>query len=305
MPRARNIKPAFLTNDELGDLEPLARLLFIGMWIIADYKGDFEWRPKKVKAQILPYDECDVVNLAINLDKSGFIRFYSDQGKIYCRVVNFSAHQNPHKNEREKGSDIPEYDENTRQVIDFTTITINHDLSGLKRNSSTSDRADSLSLNPDSLSLNPVAESKIPVSAYKDMFTVFWKAYPKKQGKAEAEKSWLKLKPDQALFDLIFSKLELFKTSNEWTKDGGQFIPNASTWINQKRWDDELTYGGIDNGQNRLKQNIRETPLERMARKQKAMELRQSAPFNNGEILAADDTIVSTQMGIDRGRSLK
>lgn len=157
MARARNIKPNFFTNDVLADNDPLGRLLFIGLWTLADFKGELEWRAKRVKAQVLPYDECDIVKLAINLDKSGFIRFYSDGEKIYVKVLNFEVHQNPHKNERSKGSTIPGYSESMRQRIDLKGLTINRDKSGLEPESSQSDPADSLKLIPDSL--NPIKDS--------------------------------------------------------------------------------------------------------------------------------------------------
>jgi hypothetical protein len=165
MARARNIKPAFFTNDELADNDPLGRILFIGMWTIADFKGDLVWRPKRVKAQLLPYDSCDISKLAINLDRSGFIRFYSDGNEMYCRVLSFTVHQNPHKNERDKGSDIPGYSEEMRQLVDLDGLTINLDKSGSIRNDSASDPADPLILNPDPLILNP--DCVIPVSVDK------------------------------------------------------------------------------------------------------------------------------------------
>ena len=155
MARARNIKPAFFSNDELAENDPLGRLLFIGLWTLADYQGNVEWREKRIKAQLLPYDNADVKKLAINLDKSGFIRFYSDGENMYLNIENFSRHQNPHKNERDKGSLIPKYSYDMRQAVDIKGLAINLDKSGLKRNNSTSDRADSLILNPDSLILNP------------------------------------------------------------------------------------------------------------------------------------------------------
>ena len=156
MARARNIKPSFFINDTLTENNcPLGRLLFIGMWTIADCNGNFEWRPARIKAQVLPYDECDIKKLAINLDKSGFIRFYSDGDRILINIPTFLDHQNPHKNEREKGGAVPEYSEDGRQLIDLTTLTINRDKSGLKPEDSQSDPADSLILNPDSCSLNP------------------------------------------------------------------------------------------------------------------------------------------------------
>jgi len=162
MARARNIKPALFDNDELAENDPLGRLLFIGMWTIADFKGDFVWREKRIKAKLLPYDNCDIKKLAINLDKSGFIRFYSDGDEVYCNVTTFNDHQNPHKNEKLKGSDIPAYSEDMRQAVDLKGLTINHDKSGLEQEYSHSDRADSLILNPDSLSLNPDSLSLNP-----------------------------------------------------------------------------------------------------------------------------------------------
>lgn len=155
MARARNIKPSFFTSEQLADSCPLGRLLFIGLWTLADYKGDLEWKERTIKIQILPWDDCDVKQLAINLDKSGLIRFYSDGIKNYINIPNFIKHQNPHKNEREKGSDIPCYTESMRQVIDLKELVINRDKSGLKPESSHSDRADSLLLIPESPILNP------------------------------------------------------------------------------------------------------------------------------------------------------
>ena len=161
MARARNIKPSFFTSEQVADNCPLGRLLFIGLWTQADYKGDIEWKARTLKIQILPWDECDIKQLAINLDKSGLIRFYSDGNNVYVNIPNFERHQNPHKNEREKGSDIPEYSEDRRQLVDLNTLTINPDKSRVNRNDSQSDRADSLLLIPDS----PIPDCGIPHSA--------------------------------------------------------------------------------------------------------------------------------------------
>lgn len=71
-------------------------------------------------------------------------------------------------------------------------------------------------------------------------FDSFWKAYPKKVGKGAAEKAFAKAKPDDALTEKMLSAIEAAKRSAQWKKDGGQYIPNPSTWLNQKRWEDEL-----------------------------------------------------------------
>ena len=54
--RARNIKPGFFENEELADLPPLTRLLYIGLWLLADREGRLENRPRRIKAQIFPYE---------------------------------------------------------------------------------------------------------------------------------------------------------------------------------------------------------------------------------------------------------
>ena len=152
MARSRNIKPGFFTHDAMAENEPLGRLLFLGLTTLADFKGCLEWRPKRIKTQLLPYDDCDVEALAINLDLSGFVRFYSDGEKTYLHIVNFVKHQNPHKNEKAAGSEIPEYTEKARQLVDIKGLTINRDKSRINHEQDGTAPADSLNLIPDSLS---------------------------------------------------------------------------------------------------------------------------------------------------------
>ena len=49
----------FFTNDELAECTPIARLLFAGLWTIADKEGRLDDRPKKIKALVLPFDNVD------------------------------------------------------------------------------------------------------------------------------------------------------------------------------------------------------------------------------------------------------
>ncbi|HEY4292082.1 hypothetical protein [Luteibacter sp.] len=99
MSRARNIKPGFFKNDVLAECDPLARILFAGLWCESDRAGRLEDRPKKIKAECLPYDECDIEALLGQLVSHGFILRYEASGVRYIQVIEFSKHQNPHKNE--------------------------------------------------------------------------------------------------------------------------------------------------------------------------------------------------------------
>lgn len=105
MARARNIKPGFFTNDRLAEVAPLGRLLFAGLWTICDRAGRLEDRPKRIKAELLPYDDCNADQLLSDLEKQGFIKRYSSGEAKYIQVLNFEKHQNPHM--REPESTIP------------------------------------------------------------------------------------------------------------------------------------------------------------------------------------------------------
>ena len=69
-------------------------------------------------------------------------------------------------------------------------------------------------------------------------FSKFWDSYPRKKSKGDAEKAWLKIKPDEQLQDRIFNALERAKTSVDWQKENGQFIPYPASWLNAKGWED-------------------------------------------------------------------
>lgn len=105
MSRARNIKPGFFKNDLLAECSPLARLLFIGLWCESDREGRMEDRPKRIRAECLPYDDCDIDSLLSELASHAFIIRYSVSNVEYIQIVNFTKHQNPHV--KEVPSSIP------------------------------------------------------------------------------------------------------------------------------------------------------------------------------------------------------
>ena len=72
-----------------------------------------------------------------------------------------------------------------------------------------------------------------------ELFNQFYLNYPKKIAKQEAVKAFGKIELSQSLFQIIMASLDQWKKSDDWTKDGGQFIPYPATWLNGKRWDDE------------------------------------------------------------------
>jgi uncharacterized protein YdaU (DUF1376 family) len=69
-----------------------------------------------------------------------------------------------------------------------------------------------------------------------DEFLKFWNAYPKKVGKDKALESWNKTRPN---IEEVLIALDWQVKSDQWFKNGGQFIPNPTTYLNQGRWKDE------------------------------------------------------------------
>lgn len=71
-------------------------------------------------------------------------------------------------------------------------------------------------------------------------FDTFWACYPKKASKPMAFRAWKKLKPDPALADEIMTGLQKWSESYDWLKDGGQYIPYPATWLNNRKWEDDV-----------------------------------------------------------------
>ncbi len=105
--------------------------------------------------------------------------------------------------------------------------------------------------NPDSYNINILNRAKTttkttthipPIApkgiAYSERFERFWKAYPSKVGKRVAWKAFQKLHIDDSMLSTMLKAIETQKRSDKWKRG---IIPNPSTWLNQGRWEDELT----------------------------------------------------------------
>jgi hypothetical protein len=109
MGRIRTIKPEFFVDEELFDLEKQSRLpirlAYAGLWTQVDREGRFEWRPRTLKAAILPHDRTDFEKILGVLEKSGMIERYSVDGREYGWIRSWKHHQVI--NNKERPSVIP------------------------------------------------------------------------------------------------------------------------------------------------------------------------------------------------------
>jgi hypothetical protein len=114
--RIRTIKPEFFTHEDLAELPPVTRLAFAGLWCAADREGRFQWREKKLKIQILPWDDVDFSQILNDLLQAGFLVKYQVEGKDYGWIPTFHLHQRVQTREMQSTIPAPPFPVNALQV---------------------------------------------------------------------------------------------------------------------------------------------------------------------------------------------
>ena len=113
MARTRNLKPSFFSNDLLAECDPMARLLFAGLWTLADREGRLEYRPRRIKGALFPYDNCDIEQLVDQLASRGFVQVYRVGTVEVLSIPKFGDHQRCHPDERAEGLPPPPQGDST------------------------------------------------------------------------------------------------------------------------------------------------------------------------------------------------
>lgn len=97
--RIRALKPGFFKNEQLAELSPWHRLCFEGLWCCADREGRLQDRPKRLKAEIFPYDDLSLDLLLWDLTRTGFIRRYVIASQPLIDIPSWERHQHPRNDE--------------------------------------------------------------------------------------------------------------------------------------------------------------------------------------------------------------
>jgi len=238
MARSRNIKPGFFTNDVLAELAPLTRLLFAGLWTLCDRDGRCEDRPKRIKGQVLAYDNCDADGMLQELAEAGFIARYKSKGQAVIQVLAWDKHQNPHC--KEVASTLPpmcEADTDPEPTPDkhgASTVQEQCDASPLPERAGLI--PDSFNLIPDSL-INTSSARKRPACVGEGEFPRFWALYPNNGRRTNRKKcleKWLRNRLDD-IADEICAHVEALKQTRKWA-DG--YEPAALSYLNGEHWND-------------------------------------------------------------------
>lgn len=241
MARLRTLKPGFFTNDALAELPPLARLLFQGLWCIADREGRLEDRPRRIKAEVLPYDDCDVDDLLTRLAGAGFITRYAVGESRYIQVINFAKHQTPHI--KEAASTIPAPGEHQTSTVPAPPV-IGIQLLG----SSSGEGEPSPPIPPTPMRPDPappdgggqvraVPKPSTLSKEQRSRFDAWYAAYPNKQHRPDAERAWRKLDPDDDLTARLMRDGRERRAGRKWSEG---YIEHPATYLNNRVWEDDI-----------------------------------------------------------------
>lgn len=119
MARIRTVKPDFFRHEGLQDLEmqhpgQYPMFVFEGLWLLCDKEGRFEWKPRQIKLDILPFLPFDMGDTLYILEEAGFITKYTTDGKDYGFIKSFSTHQRIQGKELQAPARYPTPPENTQ-----------------------------------------------------------------------------------------------------------------------------------------------------------------------------------------------
>lgn len=268
MPRIRSIKPEFCVSDQIVECSTNARLLFILMWMFCDDRGVHPSSLTKLKMECFPADpftEADMREWMNQLIKARLIARFLSDGLEYWHVRGWK-HQKidrpSFKYPAPEGVHFDEYSTNDRGSLvgRHPPESMGRDVDGKGvEGSSTSLRSEREV--DGSFPVKPTNTNNGNITTSED-FDAFWRNYPRRVSKGDAEKAWAKIKPDQALRVRIMRTLNLLKQCEQWTRDNGQFVPYPASWLNAKGWEDEVQVDGAKPLMSKQMQGI--MALERM-----------------------------------------
>jgi hypothetical protein len=234
MARGRLISKSLSTSAKFAQLQTVAPKLAefcqsLYMLLVAhadDYgrqAGDV-FTIKHVVCPASPRSMRDVEAALYALHQVGMIVWYEDEGRKCVQVNDFDTHQ-PGLSRRTKSK----FTEPTDVSVKFTGAPGNSllteqnltELNGREENRT-----------------GPALKRGVRVSD-PNGFDAFWKLYPKGRKRQEAVKAWIKLAPDADLQERILSALSWQRLQPDWMKESARFAPDASTYLNNRRWEDE------------------------------------------------------------------
>ncbi|GHU57529.1 hypothetical protein AGMMS49975_23250 [Clostridia bacterium] len=255
MAKKRMIHVSICESYSIDELSFFEECFFTRLIVNVDDFGRMDARPKILMARLFPLKDLavsDVENVIKKFVKLGFIKLYEVDGKKYLYIINWDKYQElrtPQEVYPAPQHDVTDaqHDVTDAQHDVAMNLNLNLELELEKRELELEEeRTNAQGAGDDSQNLQPDTPKEKPAKPPKltendPFWREFRQEYPKKADMKRAFDVWKKINPKQGLFNEIMNGVRTQKQSEQWTKDGGQYIPNAATWLNGERWNDELT----------------------------------------------------------------
>ena len=232
----RIIKDSIRTSKSVNTMTDFQFRLWAYLLTYVDDYGRGSADPEILKGFVFPrrkgVTEATIEKALQDLANIGSILLYDVDGESYFCFPNWADHQRI----QTKKSKYPSPDDGA-----LKKSTVTHGELPSESNPIQSESNPNPNTNP-----NPKARETRGAE-----FEKFWSVYPRKEGEQKARAAFEKV---TVSLDILLSALESQKKSSQWTKDNGQFIPHAATWLNGKRWEDQMTVekSGYVNGKRQL-----------------------------------------------------
>lgn len=281
MARTRPLKPKFFKNEALATLPYEWRILYEGLWGLADREGRLEERPLRIKAEVFPYDNVNIAAGLAGLESVRLITRYEVEHRRLIAIPTWKKHVKPWGDE--PPSILPGPHENGSAQLELAAAVgilafddgdasdmrshplgappeVPPKVNGTSTGSTVVDPLAFCTSNlltetpilppgkepPTEGSPSPARNARAHEGAHRSTlmsrFELFWQAYPRRQGRGAALRSWERLKPTDALLARMLAAIEQQRQLPDWLRENGRFIPHPATWLNQQRWLDE----GVD-----------------------------------------------------------
>jgi len=209
----RVLRDGLIYSETVNAATEDGELLYVRVLLAADDFGLLEASPGFLKARCLPARGWDVARIKAaltDLFNVGLLRSYEAAGKPYAAVAKW---------DQRRFAKHPKYP--------MPPWGVEHIRGGY-----VDPRAKA---KPEKKAHTP----RVPTVGSDSAFEAFWSAYPKKVAKPAALRAWKAAKLVNGDFERAMAALEAQKGSEDWTKDGGRFVPHPATWLNQRRFEDQ------------------------------------------------------------------
>ncbi len=240
MARIRSVKPEYWTDEDIAELPRDARLLFIGLWNLADEHGRVRGDARYIKGQLFPYDDdltaSDIDKLLDLIGAARKLVRYESASRSYLFLPTLAKHQRLEPDKVESKLPAPPElsqtqifsDESARDSDESAPDAKDHALLYV---------AGSMEHVAGSMEHGGATQTRTRGNRTREdaEFDRFWSVYPRREAKAAARKAW-----NKAI--LRVDSERILAGAAKYRDQPGrepQFTAHAATWLNADRWDDE------------------------------------------------------------------